>query len=307
MSKKPLISILMNCFNGSSYLKEALDSVIAQSYSNWELIFWDNKSSDNSLDIVSLYKDKRIKIFVAEKHTNLGSARKNAFSKVKGDYLAFIDVDDYWYPEKLEKQLKVFSDNKVGISFTNTLFFSEKCKEKLYKPKYINKVNTSSLITRYSLSLESIIINLNHLKKLDYSFDDKFNHICDFDLIVRLSSLSKVKYLDELLSGWRIHKNNESFKRKEIFNKEKESWCNLHIKNKFLKKYINEIRELKMLIYAERRIFNYSFSLSSLNSCLLAKTSNIKNKIFLLISFIPFIPKIIFQLKEVRFNSKWHY
>ena len=307
MSKKPLISILMNCFNGASYLKEALDSVIAQSYSNWELIFWDNKSSDNSLDILSLYKDKRIKIFVAEKHTNLGCARRNAFSKIKGEYLAFIDVDDYWYPDKLEKQIKVFSDNKVGISFTNTLYFSNKWKENLYKPRSLIKVNTKSLITRYSLSLVSIIINLNHLKKLDYAFDDKYNHICDFDLIVRLSIISKVKYLDELLSGWRIHKNNESFKRKEIFNKELDSWCDFHIKNKFFKKYINEIKELKLLVSAERRIFNYSFNFSSLKICLLVKTSNIRNKIKLLISFIPIIPKIAFQLKKVIFDSKWYY
>ena len=306
MLKNPLISILMNCFNGELYLKESLDSVIAQSYDNWELIFWDNKSSDKSLDIVSLYKDKRIKVFSAKKHSNLGSARKHALSKTKGEYLAFIDVDDYWYPNKLETQIKVFSDNEVGISFTNTLFFSNKWKENLYKPQSLNTVNTRSLITRYSLSLESIMIDLNKLKKLEYSFDDNYSHICDFDLIVRLSTISKVKYIDKLLSGWRIHETNESFKRKEIFNKEKEAWCDFHINNKFLEKYIIEINELKLLVNAERRIFNYKFNFFGFIKCLLTRTSNIRNKIFLLFSFIPFIPKIIFKLKEARFKSKWY-
>tara|TARA_Y100001933_G_scaffold226176_1_gene239969 strand:+ start:840 stop:1760 length:921 start_codon:yes stop_codon:yes gene_type:complete len=306
MLKKPLISILMNCFNGELYLKESLDSVIAQSYDNWELIFWDNRSSDKSLDIVSLYKDKRIKVFRAKKHSNLGRARKHAFSKTKGEYLAFIDVDDYWYPDKLEKQIKVFVDKEVGISYTNTLFFSQKWKEKLYKPKYLNTVNTRSLISRYSLALVSIMLDINKLKKLEYSFDDKYSHICDFDLIVRLSTISKVKYIDKLLSGWRIHENNESFKRKEIFNKELGSWCDYHINNKFLEKYINEINELKLLVNAERRIFNYKFKFFSFIKCLLSKTSNIRNRIYLLFSFIPFIPKIILKFKEARFKSKWY-
>ncbi len=61
-----------------------------------------------------------------------------------------------------------------------------------------------------------------------------------------------------------------------------------------------------MLVCAERRILNYNFSFSSLNSCILAKTSNIRNKIFLLLSFIPFIPKIIFKFNEARFKSKWY-
>ena len=81
MIKKPLISILMNCYNGEKYLKESLNTVIKQSYNNWELIFWDNQSNDNSVEIAKSYRDERIKIFISERHTNLGEARKNAFKK----------------------------------------------------------------------------------------------------------------------------------------------------------------------------------------------------------------------------------
>ena len=92
----------MNCFNGDSYLKEAVNSVIKQSYKNWELIFWNNKSTDKSLEIISKFKDKRIKIFNSLIFTNLGEARRNAFKNATGDYLAFLDVDDIWYEKKLE-------------------------------------------------------------------------------------------------------------------------------------------------------------------------------------------------------------
>ena len=96
MIKKPLISILMNCFNGEKYLEEALNSVFQQTYENWELIFWDNNSNDKSKQIISSFKDKRIRIFTSLVHTNLGEARKEAYKKVQGDYLAFLDVDDIW-------------------------------------------------------------------------------------------------------------------------------------------------------------------------------------------------------------------
>ena len=97
---KPLVSIIVNCFNGERYLKEALTSVLNQSYQNWEIIFWDNRSNDNSKNILNSFKDKRIKYFFAEKHTTLYQARNLAIQKSSGDLLAFIDADDLWEKNK---------------------------------------------------------------------------------------------------------------------------------------------------------------------------------------------------------------
>ena len=194
MTERPLISVLMNCFNGQRYLRESIESILSQSYKNWELIFWDNNSTDKSLEIASLYSDKRIRIFSSKEHTNLGTARKNAFLKTRGEYLAFLDVDDIWNKDKLINQIKVFDNKEVGISYTNVLFFSKKTKENLYRPNYNFSLNTQSLITSYPLSLDSIMIDLNKVKKLDYQFDERFSHISDFDLMVRLSSISEIKY-----------------------------------------------------------------------------------------------------------------
>ena len=79
MNSQPLISIIMNCFNGEKYLKEAIDSIINQTYNNWEIIFWDNLSTDNSATIVSQYNETRIRYYQSEKHTLLGEARDHAF------------------------------------------------------------------------------------------------------------------------------------------------------------------------------------------------------------------------------------
>ena len=305
MNKEPLVSILMNCFNGELFLEESLKSVIKQSYSNWELIFWDNKSTDKSLEIASAYNDQRIKIFTSIEHTNLGKARKNAIKNVTGDYLAFLDVDDIWYEDKLTNQIKLFNDPNVGITFTNSVYFSSKRKKNLYKSNSSFTLNTSKLITNYCLSLQSIIIDFKKLKKLNYDFDDNFSHISDFDLIVRLSTISSIKYLNKVLSGWRIHRNNESFKKNYLFNKEKAEWCNFHLKNKYLKKYRKEIKELMMLNYAEKRILENKVSLSELKIFKLNFFSNIRNKLFMIFSFIPLFPRLVYLIKQFVFRVRW--
>ena len=106
MKKKPLVSIIMNCFNGEKYLIDSLKSVRDQNYKNWELIFWDNKSIDQSKYLFKKFKDKRFKYYYAKKFTNLYTARNLAIKKAKGEIITFLDVDDLWLPDKLLKQVK---------------------------------------------------------------------------------------------------------------------------------------------------------------------------------------------------------
>ena len=103
---KPLVSVIMNCHNGEKYLKESIKSLMSQTYKNWELIFWDNNSFDNSKKIVKKFKDKRIKYFKSQKFQNLYHSRNLAIKKAKGKYVGFLDVDDLWEKSKLKKQIK---------------------------------------------------------------------------------------------------------------------------------------------------------------------------------------------------------
>ena len=93
----PLVSVIMNCYNGSSYLGKAIDSVYAQTFSNWEIIFWDNASTDESGTIARSY-DERLKYFRTEKNSPLGEARNSALSKVSGKYIGFLIATMYIYP-----------------------------------------------------------------------------------------------------------------------------------------------------------------------------------------------------------------
>ena len=137
MSNQSLVSVITNCFNGDKYLHKALNSVVAQTYKNWEIIFWDNQSVDKSAEIFKSYKDVRFKYYYAPKHSKILYEAKNyALAKAKGDFFAFLDVDDWWLPNKLEKQISLFNDPEVGVVYGNFYNFYEKQnKTKIFKKK----------------------------------------------------------------------------------------------------------------------------------------------------------------------------
>ena len=128
-NKEPLISIIVNCFNGEKYLNECLNSILSQTYENYEVIFWDNKSTDSSKLIFLDVKDIRFKYFSDNDHVTLYSARNKALKVTTGKYIAFLDVDDLWYPDKLEKQVKVMEENsEIGFCYSGFKFLSENSK-----------------------------------------------------------------------------------------------------------------------------------------------------------------------------------
>ena len=99
VNEEPLVSIIMNCYNSDRFLNEAIDSVYSQTYQNWEIIFWDNASTDTSAIIAKSY-DERVKYHFESKTTSLGKARNLAVKKASGKYIAFLDCDDLWLPQK---------------------------------------------------------------------------------------------------------------------------------------------------------------------------------------------------------------
>ena len=103
------VSIIMTCHNGETYLREAIKSILLQTYKKWELIFLDNNSSDSSKKIIESCKDKRIIYFKSKITLNLGQARQFAFNKCSGDFICFLDVDDLWNRNKLNFSLKNLS------------------------------------------------------------------------------------------------------------------------------------------------------------------------------------------------------
>ena len=303
-NKYPLVSIIMNCFNGEKYLVEAVRSVLQQSYQNWELIFWDNQSIDSSREIIQSFKDNRIKYFYSDQFTDLGGARAKACNFVEGDFLAILDTDDIWYPKKLEKQLKYFEDHEVGLCISNTLFFNSKKRNILYKRNPpVGKV-TENLLENYFISLESILIKMEYINKLNIFFDKRFSHIADFDLIIRLSTICKMAYCPEVLSGWRIHESNASFTENEKFLDEKIKWINCYRNSNIFSNYQKSITNLEILIKAECIYSKKNYKQLSIKD-FLKYSGKIKSKIKIFFCLFPLTNGLFNIYRRVYFYLKW--
>jgi glycosyltransferase involved in cell wall biosynthesis len=119
----PAVSIIMNVRNGAATLRAAIESVLAQTFSDWEAIVWDDCSTDGSAKIVAEFPDSRIRYLLAPQETPLGQARDAAIRNAQGDWLAFLDQDDLWLPRKLEMQLELAVEAEVGLVYGRTLSF----------------------------------------------------------------------------------------------------------------------------------------------------------------------------------------
>jgi len=128
--RRPRFSIIMNVYNGERYLREALASVFAQTFHDWELIYWDDQSSDGSDEVLrSFPADPRVRSFRAIDHVPLTVARRNAIAEARGEWLAFLDQDDVWTADKLAKQARVIDaedrDGKLGLVYGRAMCFGD--------------------------------------------------------------------------------------------------------------------------------------------------------------------------------------
>ena len=223
-NSEPLVSVIMNCLNCERYLNEAIDSVRAQTYSNWEIIFWDNASNDRSASIVKEYNDPRIHYFRGDKTILVYAARNKALSQCHGEFIAFLDCDDIWMTEKLSKQIPLFDDPDVGLVFSDSLFFNDKGYERRnYQNKYPSEGNCfGNLLENYHLDIETVVLRKLLLDKYKLKFDDQFNLVGDADLFTRVSLCCKIAMVRQVLAKWRIHEESLTATLSENFITEKE-------------------------------------------------------------------------------------
>lgn len=218
----PKVSVVMNCFNGEKYLREAIDSVYGQTYKDWEIILWDDASTDRTAEIAKSY-DERLRYFRGEKAIALGQARNWAIEKASGDYIAFLDQDDVWMPEKLEKQIPLFEDLEVGIVFSDSILFNEKGKsQRLYsRQRYYTGNCFSKLLADYFLGIETVVIRRSVLYEEKMWFAPTFNLSEEADLFTRIAYKWKLAMVNEPLAKWRIHASSWTWKKNYLAAEER--------------------------------------------------------------------------------------
>ncbi|RAP33976.1 glycosyl transferase family 2 [Candidatus Marinamargulisbacteria bacterium SCGC AG-439-L15] len=245
----PKVSVIMNCYNSATYLKEAIDSVYAQSYSNWEIIFWDNQSSDNSAEIAKSYDD-RLKYYCSDCYLKLGEGRNKALEKVTGDYIAFLDCDDQWLPQFLEHQTSLLDNDKdLGVVYSNFLTIFDNVKEQKLA---ISKKHPSGHVFLQALSVYPVgiltaVIRRDVLSGLTHYFDPKLNLVEDYDFFMRIIADNKAAYTSDPLAIYRNHSNNHTNRYKADFPDEL-----IYTLEKFKKLYPSYQDVLLQLILEQR-------------------------------------------------------
>jgi glycosyltransferase involved in cell wall biosynthesis len=204
----------MNCYNSDVYLKEAIDSIYMQSYQNWEIIFWDNGSTDNSASIANSY-DKRLRYFFVEKTTPLGKARNLALKEAQGMYVAFLDCDDVYLPDKIKIQLSAMKENNAVLSYGSWVKINAKGEElKINKLPDGFSHNFEALLLRYIVNFQTLMINNNYLKENNINFDENLTFSADHNLVLNIAYNAPVLSISKLLVKYRVHSNSMSKNRK---------------------------------------------------------------------------------------------
>ena len=203
-----LVSIIMPTYNCAKFIGKTIESVIAQTYENWELIIVDDCSNDNTEEVVSKYKDNRIKYHRLKNNSGAAVARTEAMKKASGSYMAFLDSDDLWKKDKLEKQLEFM--NKNNYNFTCTEY--EQIDEEGNKLNKVIKVKKRADYNRILLDCpvgnSTVMYNVEKLGKFEVPNIRKRN-----DDALWLQILKKEKYIygmPDILMEYRIRSNSIS-------------------------------------------------------------------------------------------------
>jgi len=260
--KNYLVSVIVNCHNGAKFLDKAINSVAKQTYDNWEVIFWNNKSTDKSEQVIKNFKDKRIKYYESKKYLKLYEARNEAIKKTRGKYICFLDCDDWWDQNKIKLQLDELEFNKSSIIYSNYYLYNEEKKyKKLFSKNHLpSGYITEKLLKKYVIAMSSVMISSKFLKKK--LFNSMYEIIGDFDFLIRASISNRILCVQKPLLFARIHKKNFSLTRRDLHISELKNW--LKYNYKLLENIGVSLRDQKFYLFKLelKRLINFFFKVN---------------------------------------------
>jgi len=216
-----LISIITPSYNSSKFIAEAIDSVRDQTYVNWELLITDDCSSDNSIDIINSYVscDIRIKLFICKKNIGAAAARNISIKNASGRYIAFLDSDDKWNPDKLERQLAFMTNNNYYFTFTSYDLMSEDG-EKLNKAVSVPKsVNYNQYLRNTIIGCLTVIIDREMVGDFEMPLKRSSHDMALWLLIMKRGIIAYG--LNEVTASYRLVSNSNTANKKKAA---KEVW-----------------------------------------------------------------------------------
>ncbi len=250
------VSVMMPVYNRERYVGEAIESILSQTFTNFELIIVDDGSTDNSLNIINSFSDKRIRVYQNDQNSGIGYTRNRLLELSKGQYLAVLDSDDVAFPNRLEEQVSFLDANEdyglVG-SWAELIDENSRPLKKYYRYKE-NEEIYSILFFHNFFAHSSVMMRSKIIPFLKYN--SEYTPAEDYELFIRIAEKSKVCNLQKPLVKYRIHDMNisDENKNKEILNRQRRI---LKEQLQKLEVYVSE-QELDSLFKISRR-FAVSF------------------------------------------------
>lgn len=224
MNYNPLISVIIPCFNQGKYLLEAIESIIVQTYTRWEIIIVNDGSTDNTAEIACgfIAKDKRIK-YIQQNNIGLAGARNKGLEEAIGNYIQFLDADDLIDPEKFEFQVNELldiSEAAICISdyYSCDILNAKKTVHRYLSPRFLGQDPLLDLACRWetelSIPVHCFLFDSRFFKQHKIRFDETLPNHEDWDCWMRIFALRPVvKYIDQKLAIYRIHYNSMCYDR----------------------------------------------------------------------------------------------
>lgn len=212
--KEGLVSIIMPTYNCGKFIAETIKTVLEQTYTNWELVIVDDCSKDDTERVVKNFNDSRIRYYKLEQNSGAAVARTTAMQKAEGEYMAFLDSDDLWKKDKLEKQLKFMKDNKYNFTCTAYEQVDEQGNKLGKTIKTKKKADYNRILLDCPVGNSTVMYNVSALGKFEVPNIRKRN-----DDALWLQMLKKEKYIygmDEVLMEYRIRTNSISSNKLDL-------------------------------------------------------------------------------------------
>ena len=206
----PEISVVMPVFNGEDFIEEAIQSVVIQSFLDWELIIIDNYSTDNTKSIIDTFRDGRIKYLQFRNNGVIASSRNFGISQSQGEFIAFLDADDFWYPNKLEVCMKELHAGFDLVSHSEYWFWENGKRKLVHYPSGRRLQYRSLLMKGNGISTSSVIVKKDALRSVSFFSDNpEYVTVEDYDLWLRLARENyKFENIRLALGEYRIHSNS---------------------------------------------------------------------------------------------------
>jgi len=211
---KELVSIITPCYNSAEFIEETIQSVLSQTYENWEWIITDDLSRDNTVEILKQYNDPRIKVHILERNGGAGNARNKSLERAQGRYIAFLDSDDYWYPEYLETMISTMKDKHKELVYCNYSRCNEQLQPVLKDFVADIPVTFKNLLKTCRLAPVSTMYDTRRVGKFFFPIKSKReDHVMWLNLLKEIPDGYPVQ---KTLAKYRMRENSVSRKKKNI-------------------------------------------------------------------------------------------